>query len=163
MTKPGHRLYRLNPGLKRCSARACASSVVSTITTQPRGGSCSSRRLAAQRASVIPDRGRTPLRAWRTGIQRTGTYLKRILAGASPADLPIEQTLRCLGPLAEFLPAAALWLLLIACPAGSARRGLPALIRNLGRRTINVRPQRFLCAASYQKAQRTRRDVPVWA
>ena len=34
---------------------------------------------------------------------------------------------------------------------------LPALIRNLGRRTMNVRPQRFLCAASYQKAQRTRR------
>jgi hypothetical protein len=35
MTKPGHRLYRLTPGLKRCSARACASSVVSTITTHP--------------------------------------------------------------------------------------------------------------------------------
>jgi hypothetical protein len=37
---------------------------------------------------------------------------------------------------------------------------LPALIRNLGRRTMNVRPQRFLCAASYQKAQRTCRDNP---
>jgi len=27
----------------------------------------------------------------REAVERTGTYLKQILAGASPADLPIEQ------------------------------------------------------------------------